>query len=232
MRSDKLLRRDRRPHNQDGRSLVPDHDQDQRTEDCPAVTFLQTSRDCEQPPHSRVEAVIGAPSSVSASHGQERARSISGLPETVRVGRSVASFQPHLVTALLYAEGEARVRRQSAGGVGLYWGPRSSSNVEAALRRGASNVRLFGSVAGDDADVLSDRDLLVDLEPDRSRVDLAQLVLDLEALLGGRGHIRTSVSLRDHLGEHALAEAISQGGPTLQSRSNPAIRAHQRQQVT
>src|SRR5437879_864230 len=41
---------------------------------------------------------------------------------------------------------------------------------ELALRRGATNVRLFGSVARDQADVLSDVDLLVDLEPGRSLI--------------------------------------------------------------
>lgn len=79
---------------------------------------------------------------------------------------------------------------------------------EMALRRGARNVRLFGSVARDDADALSDVDLLVDLEPDRSLVDLAQLELDLEALLGRRVDLGTTVSLRDKVRSRALAEVI------------------------
>lgn len=79
---------------------------------------------------------------------------------------------------------------------------------EAARRRGASNVRLFGSVARDDADVLSDVDLLVDLEPGRSLLDLAQLELDLEALFGRRVDLGTTGSLRERLRERVLAEAI------------------------
>ncbi len=79
---------------------------------------------------------------------------------------------------------------------------------EIASRRGARNVRLFGSVARDDADVLSDVDLLVDLEPDRSLVDLAQLELELEALFGRRVDLGTTASLRDHVRSRALAEAI------------------------
>jgi len=79
---------------------------------------------------------------------------------------------------------------------------------EMARHRGATNVRLFGSVARDDADVLSDVDLVVDLDPDRSLVDLAQLELDLEALLGRRVDLGTTVSLRDRVRRRALAEAI------------------------
>lgn len=45
-------------------------------------------------------------------------------------------------------------------------------------------------------------------EPDRSLVDLAQLELDLEALLGRRVDLGTTASLRDHVRSRALAEAI------------------------
>ena len=41
-----------------------------------------------------------------------------------------------------------------------------------ASRRGAYNVRVFGSVARGEADAKSDIDLLVDLEPGRSLFDL------------------------------------------------------------
>ena len=44
---------------------------------------------------------------------------------------------------------------------------------EVAARWGASNVRVFGSVARGEADDRSDVDFLVDLEPDRSLLDLA-----------------------------------------------------------
>ncbi len=44
-----------------------------------------------------------------------------------------------------------------------------------ATKRGASNVRVFGSVARGEADSKSDIDLLVDLEPGRSLFDLGGL---------------------------------------------------------
>jgi hypothetical protein len=41
-----------------------------------------------------------------------------------------------------------------------------------AARRGALNVRVFGSVARGESDARSDVDFLVDLEPGRSLLDL------------------------------------------------------------
>jgi uncharacterized protein len=125
-----------------------------------------------------------------------------------RVGAHRRIFSADLEAAdLLPSSGSPAYRHRTA--------PRKRSILELApqiremaRRRGARNVRLFGSVARDDADVLSDVDLLVDLEADRSLVDLAQLELDLEALLGRRVDVGTSASLRDHVRRHALAEAI------------------------
>ena len=48
-----------------------------------------------------------------------------------------------------------------------------------ATKRGASNVRVFGSGARGEADSKSDIDLLVDLEPGRSLFDLGELLMDL-----------------------------------------------------
>jgi len=53
-----------------------------------------------------------------------------------------------------------------------------------AAHYGATNVRVFGSVARGEAQPGSDVDLLVQMEPDRSLFDLAALVMELEALLG------------------------------------------------
>jgi len=60
---------------------------------------------------------------------------------------------------------------------------RRSEIIAAAARRGARNVRVFGSVARGDEDAGSDVDFLVDFEPSRSLVDLAGLILDLQEIL-------------------------------------------------
>ena len=54
----------------------------------------------------------------------------------------------------------------------------------AAARRGASNLRVFGSLARGDDGVDSDIDFLVDFEASRSLVDVAGLILDLQDILG------------------------------------------------
>jgi excisionase family DNA binding protein len=77
-----------------------------------------------------------------------------------------------------------------------------------AARHGASNPRLFGSVARDSADQVSDVDILVDLDPGGSLLDLAQLELALEALLGRRVDVGTARSLRPEARGAALAEAV------------------------
>ena len=77
-----------------------------------------------------------------------------------------------------------------------------------AARHGASNVRVFGSVARGEADEESDIDFLVDLAPDRSLLDLGGLWWDLNDLLGGKADVVTEQGLRDHIREQVLQEAV------------------------
>lgn len=77
-----------------------------------------------------------------------------------------------------------------------------------AERRGARNVRIFGSVARGDADAASDVDLLVDLDPDRSLLDLGGLWSDLNVLLGVRVDVVTERGLRERIRAQVLREAV------------------------
>jgi uncharacterized protein len=77
-----------------------------------------------------------------------------------------------------------------------------------AARHGASNVRVFGSVARGEADAQSDIDLLVELERGRSLLDHAALMLDLESLLGRRVDVATERGLKPLIREHILREAV------------------------
>ena len=77
-----------------------------------------------------------------------------------------------------------------------------------ATRRGAFNIRVFGSVARGEADSKSDIDLLVDMEPGRSLFDLGGLLMDLESLLGHKVDVVTERGLRERIRDRVLREAV------------------------
>lgn len=76
-----------------------------------------------------------------------------------------------------------------------------------AARRGARSLRVFGSVARNEANENSDLDLLVVWEPGRSLMDHAGLVQDLQDLLGVKVHVGTEKSLHWYVRERILGEA-------------------------
>lgn len=69
--------------------------------------------------------------------------------------------------------------------------------VRAAAAHGASNVRVFGSVARGSAGPGSDIDLLVDFEQGRTLLDQVGLWRDLEALLGRSVDVVSTGGLTD-----------------------------------
>ncbi|MCX5672431.1 MAG: nucleotidyltransferase family protein [Planctomycetota bacterium] len=77
-----------------------------------------------------------------------------------------------------------------------------------AARRGAYNVRIFGSVARGEADDASDLDVLVDMEGGRSLMDLGGLLMDLQDLLGCKVDVVTEPGLRERIRERVLKEAV------------------------
>jgi predicted nucleotidyltransferase len=58
--------------------------------------------------------------------------------------------------------------------------------LAAARRHGVRNIRIFGSVARGEDDSESDIDFLVDMEPGRSVLDHASLLIELQQLLRER----------------------------------------------
>ena len=80
--------------------------------------------------------------------------------------------------------------------------------IEIARARGASRVRVFGSVARGDATDESDIDFLVDLEPERSLFDLGGLLMDLQDLLQRSVDVVTERGLRPRVAERVLADAV------------------------
>jgi predicted nucleotidyltransferase len=69
--------------------------------------------------------------------------------------------------------------------------------VSVAAAHGASNIRVFGSVARGTAGPDSDIDLLVDFEPGRTLVDHVRLWRDLESLLGRTVDVVSAGGLTD-----------------------------------
>ena len=77
-----------------------------------------------------------------------------------------------------------------------------------AVRHGAYNVRVFGSMARGDAGPASDVDLLVDVWPDHSAFFPGGLVADLEDLLGRRVDVVEPAGLHWYLRDTILQEAV------------------------
>jgi uncharacterized protein len=75
-----------------------------------------------------------------------------------------------------------------------------------AAARGARNLRVFGSVARGEARAGSGVDFLVEMEPDRTVLDLSELILDLEETLGCKVDVvelRRPSSLAEHIEREA-----------------------------
>jgi len=84
---------------------------------------------------------------------------------------------------------------------------RRTDILQLARAHGASNVRVFGSVARGEATDRSDVDLLVDMDAGRSMLDLCALEEDLERMLGRPVEIGTSLypTIRDCVLREAVA---------------------------
>ena len=79
--------------------------------------------------------------------------------------------------------------------------------IQIASRNGAYNVRVFGSVARGEARPDSDVDFLVNLEANRSLLDLARLLRELQILLDCPVDVVTEAGLRPRLRSQVLKEA-------------------------
>jgi uncharacterized protein len=77
-----------------------------------------------------------------------------------------------------------------------------------ATRHGAYHIRLFGSVARGEAGAESDVDFLVELEPNRSLLDHAGLLLDLEEYLACKVDVVTERGLKPRIKDRVLREAV------------------------
>jgi predicted nucleotidyltransferase len=80
--------------------------------------------------------------------------------------------------------------------------------IAVAQRYGASNLRIFGSVARGETTEQSDVDFLVRFEPGRSLLDQGGLLMDLRQLLGVNVDVVSEGALSGRFGEIVRREAV------------------------
>ncbi|MCL5257370.1 MAG: nucleotidyltransferase family protein [Chloroflexi bacterium] len=80
--------------------------------------------------------------------------------------------------------------------------------LEIASSHGAKNVRIFGSFAKGNSRPDSDVDVLVDMEPGRSILDVVAIKQDLEDLLGRKVDVVTEPAISKYIRDDVLQEAV------------------------
>ena len=143
-------------------------------------------------------------------------RAGTSQPAVARYEQGVALPTLPTLQRLLVACGREPVisSRALREGRGVRVGPlegalaRHRSRVIAAGRRhGARNLRVFGSIARGEERSDSDVDLLVDLDPGRTLMDLAGFRGDVASILGVEVDAATEDMLKPRVRRRVLAEA-------------------------
>ena len=80
--------------------------------------------------------------------------------------------------------------------------------LEIAQGHGARNVRIFGSVARGETTETSDLDLLIEMAPERTLLDIVAIKQDLEELLGCKVDVLTEAAISPYLRDKVLHEAV------------------------
>ena len=147
---------------------------------------LAAAAKTSQPAVARYEAGRAAPSLATLE------RLLAGCGSTLVVGTDARRRKPE--------------RRKTEGRIALV--RRSAARLEqAAQRRGVGRIRVFGSVARGDETSGSDVDLLVDLDPGRTVLDLIGFQQDAEEILGVPVDVATARYMKPRLRTRALREA-------------------------
>ena len=81
--------------------------------------------------------------------------------------------------------------------------------IKVAANHGARNLRVFGSVARGETTPASDLDLLINLDPGRTLLDLIAVKQDLEDLLGCAVDVVTEDAVSPHIRDQVLKDAVS-----------------------
>ena len=80
--------------------------------------------------------------------------------------------------------------------------------LELAMQRGARRIRVFGSMARNQARPTSDVDFLIEMQTGKSAFALGGLLMDLQDLLGRRVDVVTPNALHPAIRDEILKEAV------------------------
>jgi excisionase family DNA binding protein len=105
-------------------------------------------------------------------------------------------------------EVDSEERRHKTRRILMLLGSKRDDILRIAQTHGASNVRIFGSVARGEADENSDIDFLVEFAPGTSLLQHGAMIADLEDLLGRKVDVAPEKNLKERIRERVLAEAI------------------------
>lgn len=86
---------------------------------------------------------------------------------------------------------------------------RRAAILEIAARHGARNPRLFGSAARGETGSPGDVDILVEMDPDRSLIDLVALERELSGALGCAVDVVVDGGLSPYLKDIIYSEAVA-----------------------
>lgn len=78
-----------------------------------------------------------------------------------------------------------------------------------AFSHGVRSIRVFGSFARGEENVYSDIDLLIELEPTRSLLDIISMKYEIEDLTGRKVDLVTTKGISPYLAEQIMKEAVS-----------------------
>jgi predicted nucleotidyltransferase/DNA-binding XRE family transcriptional regulator len=133
------------------------------------------------------------------------------LPTLATLERLLLACGRRPIISMVAAEAAGdrrRLRDAPERGASLV-GRRRGLLLEAARHRGARDVRVFGSIVRGEGHGNSDVDLLVELEPGRTLLDLAAFRREAAEILG----VPVDVATPDMLKERVRAEVLAQAVP-------------------
>ncbi len=130
-------------------------------------------------------------------------------PSLTTLRRLVAATGQRLRVEVEPADGDEVVRGIPDSPLGRRLRRHRRALVTAAQRRGAGNLRVFGSVARGEDGPDSDVDLLVDLAPGTGLVGLSALERELAEILHAKVDLSPAASLKPRVRTRAEQDAIA-----------------------